>query len=162
MRTSCFVAVKVDPHLKLARGGTGRLEKSEGRSPNLAVTFTARRFTPGLQPFYHSASFGGAVSLHARRGSSERRCGASYHAEVQYVRATIRLQNDCGAAVSAHAALDTVCPNNHDLTVSFSRDEFEAALKSGDLVFHCNTCDTNWPPSKEEIAEIREQFADEE
>jgi hypothetical protein len=59
-----------------------------------------------------------------------------------------------------HARLDTVCPNNHDLTVTFSRDEFEAALKSGDLVLHCNTCEANWPPAKEEIAKVREQFSD--
>ena len=58
------------------------------------------------------------------------------------------------------AKLDTVCPNNHNLTVSFSRDEFEAALKAGELVFHCNTCEANWPPSKEEIGKIREQFAE--
>ena len=58
------------------------------------------------------------------------------------------------------ARLDTVCPNNHDLTVTFSRDKFEAALKSGDLIFHCNTCKANWPPTKEEIAKIREQFSD--
>lgn len=56
------------------------------------------------------------------------------------------------------ARLDTVCPNNHNLTVKLSRDEFEAALKNDDLVFHCNTCDTNWPPTKKEIAEIRAQF----
>ncbi len=60
------------------------------------------------------------------------------------------------------ARLDTVCPNNHNLTVTFERDEFEAALKSGDLVFHCNTCEANWPPSKEEIAKIRNQFKDEQ
>lgn len=58
------------------------------------------------------------------------------------------------------ARLETVCPNNHDLTVTFSRDEFEAALKSGDLVFHCNTCEANWPPTKEEIANVREQFSE--
>ena len=63
--------------------------------------------------------------------------------------------------MNKHAELDTVCPNNHNLTVTFTREEFEAALKSGDLVLHCNTCDTSWPPSKEEIAKIREQFADE-
>ncbi len=62
--------------------------------------------------------------------------------------------------MSDHARLDTVCPNNHNLTVSLKRDEFEAALKAGELVWHCNTCETNWPPSKEEIAKIREQFAD--
>ena len=33
-----------------------------------------------------------------------------------------------------HAELETVCPNNHNLTVSFSRDAFEAALKAGALV----------------------------
>ncbi|MBV8843296.1 MAG: hypothetical protein JO307_10850 [Bryobacterales bacterium] len=60
-----------------------------------------------------------------------------------------------------NARLDTVCPNNHDLTVTFSREEFEAALKSGDLVFHCNTCEANWPPTKEEIGKVREQFSDE-
>jgi hypothetical protein len=36
-----------------------------------------------------------------------------------------------------------VCPNDHEQTVTFSREEFEAELKSGALVFHCNTCDTN-------------------
>lgn len=62
--------------------------------------------------------------------------------------------------MNTNAKLDTVCPNNHNLTVTFSRDEFEADLKAGDLVFHCNTCDTNWPPSKDEIAKLREQFAE--
>ena len=59
------------------------------------------------------------------------------------------------------AQLDAVCRNNHNLTVAFTRDEFEAALKTGGLVFHCNTCDANWPPTKEEIAKIREQFGEE-
>jgi hypothetical protein len=59
-----------------------------------------------------------------------------------------------------HARLDTVCPNNHDLTVEFSRNEFEAALKTGTLMLHCNTCEANWAPSKDEIAAIRDQFAD--
>jgi hypothetical protein len=53
---------------------------------------------------------------------------------------------------------DTVCPNNHNLAVTFSEDEFEAALKSDTLVFHCNTCDTDWPPSSEEIARLRKHF----
>jgi hypothetical protein len=57
------------------------------------------------------------------------------------------------------ARLDTVCPNNHNLTVTFSREEFEAALKSGALVFHCNTCEANWPPTKEEVTKVREQFS---
>jgi hypothetical protein len=32
-------------------------------------------------------------------------------------------------------------------------------LKSGALVFHCNTCNTDWPPSSEEIVELRKQFS---
>ena len=51
------------------------------------------------------------------------------------------------------------CPNNHDQTVTFRQEEFEEVLKSGALVFHCNTCDANWPPSTEEIANFRRQFA---
>jgi hypothetical protein len=58
-----------------------------------------------------------------------------------------------------HVRLNTVCPNNHNLTVTFSRSEFESELKSGGLVFHCNTCDANWPPTREEIDKIREQFS---
>lgn len=56
--------------------------------------------------------------------------------------------------------LDTVCPNGHNLTVAFTREEFEGALKSDTLVFHCNTCDTNWPPTKEEIVKMRKRFAE--
>jgi hypothetical protein len=51
------------------------------------------------------------------------------------------------------------CPNDHDQTVKFDQEEFERALKSGALIFHCNTCDTDWPPSTEEIAQFRRQFA---
>lgn len=51
------------------------------------------------------------------------------------------------------------CPNDHNQTVTFSQEEFEKALKSGALVFHCNTCDTDWSPSSEEIAKIRKQFS---
>ena len=54
---------------------------------------------------------------------------------------------------------ETACPNNHNQTVSFSQDEFEAALQSDTLVFHCNTCDTDWPPSSEEIAKLRKHFS---
>ncbi len=50
------------------------------------------------------------------------------------------------------------CPNNHNQTVTFSREEFEHELKSGALVFHCNTCDTNWSPTTEEIKEFRRKF----
>jgi len=44
-------------------------------------------------------------------------------------------------------------------TVTFNGEEFEAELKSGALVFHCNTCDSNWPPSHEDIAKIRKELA---
>ncbi len=60
-----------------------------------------------------------------------------------------------------HEAIDfeIVCPNDHNQTVTFNQAEFEAALKSGALVFHCNTCDTNWPPSQEDLAKFRKQFS---
>jgi hypothetical protein len=53
---------------------------------------------------------------------------------------------------------ETVCPNGHNLSTEFSEKEFEDALKSGALQFHCNTCDTNWPPTSEEIAKFRKLF----
>jgi len=54
---------------------------------------------------------------------------------------------------------ETDCPNNHNQTITFSQEEFEAALQSDSLVFHCNTCDTDWTPSGEEIAKLRKQFS---
>jgi hypothetical protein len=54
---------------------------------------------------------------------------------------------------------EVTCPNDHGQTVTFNREEFEAVLKSGALVFHCNTCDTNWPPSHEAIAKIRKELS---
>lgn len=51
------------------------------------------------------------------------------------------------------------CPNNHNQTVTLNSEGFEEALKSGSFVFHCNTCDTDWAPTKEQIATIRKQFA---
>jgi hypothetical protein len=62
--------------------------------------------------------------------------------------------------MSSRVDLDTVCPNGHNLTVAFTQEEFESSLKSDTLVFHCNTCETDWPPTKAEIAELREEFAD--
>jgi hypothetical protein len=69
-----------------------------------------------------------------------------------YPSSTRRLMSD-------RMTFDTVCPNNHNQTVSFSREEFEEALKSDTLMFHCNTCDTDWPPSSEEIAKLRKHFS---
>ena len=54
---------------------------------------------------------------------------------------------------------DIDCPNNHNQTVTFSQEEFEDALKSGALTFHCNICDKDWPPSSEEILKFRKQFS---
>jgi len=54
---------------------------------------------------------------------------------------------------------EIVCPNNHNQTIAFNQEEFEDTLKSGGLMFHCNTCDTNWTPSNEDIATLRKQLA---
>ncbi len=61
--------------------------------------------------------------------------------------------------VSDQLKFDIVCPHNHNQTVEFSQEEFEGALKSGALVFHCNTCEADWSPSTKEITELRKQFA---
>lgn len=53
---------------------------------------------------------------------------------------------------------EIVCPNDHNQTVTFSSKEFEESLKLG-LLFHCNTCDTDWPPSREDIALFRKHFS---
>ncbi len=54
---------------------------------------------------------------------------------------------------------EIVCPNDHNQTVSFNREEFEDALKSDTLVFHCNTCKANWPPSHQEVAKMRKELS---
>jgi hypothetical protein len=54
---------------------------------------------------------------------------------------------------------EITCPNDHGQTVTFNREGFEAALKSGAVVFHCNTCDTDWPPSHEDITKIRKELS---
>jgi hypothetical protein len=54
---------------------------------------------------------------------------------------------------------EIVCPNDHNQTVTLSREGFEEALKTGALVFHCNTCDADWPPSHEDIAKIRKHLS---
>lgn len=61
--------------------------------------------------------------------------------------------------MSDRMSFEIVCPNDHDQTVTFSKEEFEKTLKSGALVFHCNTCDANWPPSHDDIAKIRRVFS---
>ena len=53
---------------------------------------------------------------------------------------------------------EIVCPNDHGQTVTFTQDGFDEALKSGALVFHCNTCDTNWPPSHEDIVRFGKEL----
>jgi hypothetical protein len=54
---------------------------------------------------------------------------------------------------------EVVCPNDHNQTVTFNQEEFEKTLKSGALVFHCNTCETNWNPSHEQIARFRKELS---
>jgi hypothetical protein len=54
---------------------------------------------------------------------------------------------------------EIACPNNHDQTVELSENEFENWLKSGQMTFHCNTCDTDFPPSAADIAKFRREFA---
>ena len=63
--------------------------------------------------------------------------------------------------MSERLDFDLVCPNNHNQTVSFSPEEFEDKLKADQMVFHCNTCDTNWTPAAEEIGKMRKEFAKE-
>jgi len=63
--------------------------------------------------------------------------------------------------MSKSVDFEVVCPNDHEQTVTFNRKEFEDTLKSGDLVFHCNTCDTNWTPSHENIEKFRKELSKE-
>jgi hypothetical protein len=58
-----------------------------------------------------------------------------------------------------HLDYETVCPNNHNKTVHFTREEFDAALKSDTMIFHCNTCDTDWAPSSEDINKLKKFFS---
>jgi hypothetical protein len=62
--------------------------------------------------------------------------------------------------MSSSIGFDTVCPNGHNVGIEMTREEFEAALKRDTLEFHCNTCDTDWTPKKEEIAKLRKAFPD--
>lgn len=61
--------------------------------------------------------------------------------------------------MSDRLEFDIVCPNNHNKAVTFSQEEFEEKLKANALVFHCNTCDTDWSLSGQELAKIRKEFA---
>ena len=56
--------------------------------------------------------------------------------------------------------LETTCPNNHNQTISLTREEFEDKLKADALVFHCNTCDTDWTPTTAEIGKLRKGFGE--
>ena len=53
---------------------------------------------------------------------------------------------------------EITCPNNHDQTVAFTREEFEASLSAGPLQFHCDTCDTDFQPSGKDIEKFRRGF----
>lgn len=60
--------------------------------------------------------------------------------------------------MSQSVEFEIYCPNNHNQTRSFTRESLEAALQSGEPVFHCNTCDTDWYPSSGQIAEMRKKL----
>ena len=60
--------------------------------------------------------------------------------------------------MSTTTKFEITCPNNHDQTVAFNREEFETTLSSGSLQFHCNTCDTDWEPSGKDIEQFRKQL----
>ena len=60
--------------------------------------------------------------------------------------------------MSEQRHFEVTCPNNHDQTIKYSQSEFEKILSSDTLVFHCNTCDTDWTPSGQQVADIRKQF----
>jgi hypothetical protein len=72
---------------------------------------------------------------------------------------TPQLRATINILMSQRLDFDTVCPNNHNQTLTFNQEEFEKELKSGALVFHCNTCGADWPPSSEEIAKFRRQLS---
>jgi hypothetical protein len=57
--------------------------------------------------------------------------------------------------MSDRVDFEIVCPNDHNQTVTFSRDEFDAKLKSGALVFHCNTCDSSLNNRRRSLVEVR-------
>jgi hypothetical protein len=61
-------------------------------------------------------------------------------------------------SMNTRVDLDLVCPNGHNVAVDFTQEEFEAALKSDTLEFHCNTCDTDWTPTPQEMAKFRKLF----
>jgi hypothetical protein len=63
--------------------------------------------------------------------------------------------------MSERLDFDLVCPNNHNQTVNFTLEEFADKLKADAMVFHCNTCDTTWTPTAEEIGKMRKEFAKE-
>ena len=61
--------------------------------------------------------------------------------------------------MSERVDFEIVCPNDHKQTVTFNQEEFEAELKSGKLIFHCNACEANRPPSRDDIAKFRKTFS---
>jgi len=61
--------------------------------------------------------------------------------------------------MSQRIDFNIMCPNDHDQMVTFSQEEFEEKLKAGTLLFHCNTCDTDWQPTHDAIAVFRKAFA---
>jgi hypothetical protein len=71
----------------------------------------------------------------------------------------IALPSSVATTMSHAIQFEIVCPNNHEQTMSFTGKSFEEMVESGGPVFHCNTCDTDWNPSSEEIADIRKKLS---
>jgi hypothetical protein len=64
-------------------------------------------------------------------------------------RARWRMARISRRPMSERVNFEILCPNDHDQTVTFSREEFEAELKSGALVFHSiHATRTGRPPTK--------------
>lgn len=90
-----------------------------------------------------------------------RRADAEYKIRrtARRVQRATRDKSETGDLVSDRMEFEIDCPNDHNQTVTFTREGFEEAMKSGPIVFHCNTCDTNWQPSHQDIARFRKQLA---
>ena len=39
------------------------------------------------------------------------------------------------------------CPNGHHAMQRYRREDWQAGLSNGRLVFRCETCQSQWPPS---------------
>src|SRR5580698_6979410 len=101
---------------------------------------------PGVEPL-NCGSFDEVdpSSRYHRNDESDRDCPAT----IKRAARQTGTSQAAGRLMSDRIDFEIVCPNDHNQTVTFSQREFEEVLKSGALMFHCDTCDTDWPPSRE-------------